>query len=279
MPIPGQLAKRDGRSSQLSSNDLIARLERATYKPRLSDDDLDRLRAHVEAAQVVLRDELSQVKRAQLKKLQAIIDYNDELRRATAGKAALAELKSGDRPPENGASEFSADAIVLLRKIDDFVERMTKKRAGTRGKPGTEKWRRAQRKMLDRLKRGRLPESLRRAAKAIEETYDTTRRAAFKSPSLVAHFGLQADKNAAGVAEGSFLEELAQQGDKRTRRHIEQMAPDQRAEAEAGLRQIPRENWPDLLRTMAFDPDAGSAGDVPLIEDTDQDSQADDCSE
>ena len=155
-------------------------------------------------------------------------------------------------------------------------EQEPEKRTNRRGKQGVEKWRRAQQKMLVRLKHGTLPKTLRDAAKAIDETYGTTRRAARKSAILAAHFGVQVDGDAAGTAGGSLLEELATQADKRTRERIEQMPERDRAEIEAQLREMPRDDWPKLVQVLATNPEAGGAGDVPLIEDADQDSRLDD---
>jgi len=83
--IPEQHSEKYGTSSQLSSTDLITSLEQCTYRPRLSDDQLDRLRAHVEAGKTVPTRQLSAVKREQLRKLQEILNYNDELRRTETG--------------------------------------------------------------------------------------------------------------------------------------------------------------------------------------------------
>ena len=142
-----------------------------------------------------------------------------------------------------------------------------------RGKAGTEKWRRATDKMMVRLAQGTLPKSLRDTRKAIDETYDTTRRAAHKSDALRIHFNLQAEAD--HDAGANVLDELASQADRRTQRAISQMTPTQRRNAEDALRSMPAASQLELLRTLAVDPDGGRTGDVSLIENADEDTRID----
>jgi len=143
-------------------------------------------------------------------------------------------------------------------------------RAHTRGKPGKEKWRVAQKSLFARLRAGTLPHSLRDAAKAIKHSYDTTRRAAHKSASLKSHFNLSEPGQQSDPGTPSLFEELLQEADARTRAMLEKLGPRERASTVAALSQIERAAWPDLLKTLAANPEAGSSGDVSIIENADQ---------
>jgi hypothetical protein len=224
--------------------------------PPNPDDEVAHPPAHQEAAVDPSELRRDGTEGDHQQKLQENQSYNDKLRRRQAQHL--------------GRISIQAD-VVNVTSPSVSVARQESSRTARRGKQGTE--------MLERLRQGKLPKSLRGAAKAIEETYDTTRRAAHNSPFLRSHFRLKADGKATDVGAGRLLEELANQADKRTRELIEQMSPRERSEAEAQLQQMPREQWPELLRTLARDPDAGSTGDVSLIEEADQDSRTDDSAE
>lgn len=142
-----------------------------------------------------------------------------------------------------------------------------------RARHGEEKWRQAQRVMLDRLLARTLPDSLRRTAKALVESYDTVRRAAMRSLLLAAHFEL--DYEAPRNSSGSILEELAQQAAPQMRTMIERLSREERRRTEAQLKKMSPTQRVELLRTLAKNPDAGRAGDVPLIEEGDSRAQDD----
>ena len=57
---------------------------------------------------------------------------------------------------------------------------------------------------------------------------------------------------------------------------IRRMSPQQRAKVEAELKDMPAADAPELVKTLAHDPDAGSTGDVAYIEEADQDDRDDD---
>ena len=133
--------------------------------------------------------------------------------------------------------------------------------------------------MLDLLQQGKLPVTLRQAAKLLESEgfrYNTVRTAAQKSPSLAGHFKLNATGNALTATGGAILDELAQQADQRTKRAIRSMSPQQRATVEASLKDMPAADALELVKTLAHNPDAGSTGDVAYIEEADQDDRDDD---
>ena len=151
--------------------------------------------------------------------------------------------------------------------------------SGQKSKPGNEKWRRAQIRMIERMKNGKLPSTLRDAAKYLKSEgfgYNTVRDAAHRSPTLRAHFDLKGQPT---LKSGSLLDELAKQSDSRTRQVIENMTPDQRVETEKELQKLAPDQALELVKTLGVNPDAGSTGDLYLIENTDQDSRTDDCSE
>lgn len=207
-----------------------------------------------------------------------------QLERAAAMKA----LRDGQAPGQanaahaaNGVTIQTESVNVQGRSVSVAAEQVAlnatlrAQDGAKRGKAGMEKWRRAQDKMMERLRQGTLPRSLRDTARTIEETYDTTRRAAFNSDALRTHFNLR-DETEARNPSGSLLDELAKQADRRTQLAIAQMTPTQRLAAEEALREMEPVRRVELLRTLAADPEAGSTGDVSLIENADQDSRADD---
>ena len=207
--------------------------------------------------------------------------------RSVAGARAR-RLREGDSP----VSELSYSVGDWPRRAQDYAVACnilselagegqagsvrSAERAGKRGKQRTEKWRRARSRMAERLRQETLPKSLRDAAKAIGSTYSTTRRAAHKSRLLRSHSGLHPDGNGVDAGGGSLLEEMTGQVDQRTRVFMEQMNARKREDTEAELQQMEPEQQVALLKVLAKDPDAGSTGDVSLIEDADQDSRLDD---
>lgn len=153
----------------------------------------------------------------------------------------------------------AAWVVDLALHIERDEKRADPPTRSKRPKVGDEKWRRAQEKMLGRLNKEILPKTLRDTAKAIEETYSTTRRAALKSPTLSAYFGLNSDAAESTPETGGLLDELAKQADHRTQRAIEDMTPGQRQEAESALRDMDPQQAPELVKTLASDPDSQKA--------------------
>ena len=72
---------------------------------------------------------------------------------------------------------------------------------------------------------------------------------------------------------------LAEQSDRRTKEVIRRMTPQQLEKTEAELRCMDPNEALDLLKTLMSDPEAGSTGDVPFIENADQPGRQDDWSE
>ena len=148
-----------------------------------------------------------------------------------------------------------------------------------RRKSGGEKWRKAQKRMLNLFQHDKLPQILRQAAKLLRSegfSYNTVRTAAHKSRTLRAHFKLGTATDEPNGTAISFLDELALQSDRRTQRAIRSMSPQQRAKVEAELKDMPAADVLALVKTLAHDPDAGSTGDVAYIEEADQDTRDDD---
>ena len=97
-----------------------------------------------------------------------------------------------------------------------------------RRKSGGEKWRKAQKRMLNLFQHDKLPQILRQAAKLLRSegfSYNTVRTAAHKSRTLRAHFKLGSATDDPNGAASSILDELAQQEDRRTRQAVRMMLP------------------------------------------------------
>ena len=190
--------------------------------------------------------------------------------------------------PEQDFKAFDYDRIELMetdlrtasaRLIDWMIRELVVTGAdekAKRGKPGTEKWRKTQKRMLAMLQQGELPNKLRRAVKLLESedssyNYSSVHAAAHKSPTLMAHFGLANEDGKEQGVSGNLLDELALQSDHRTRQAIERMTPDQRREAEAAMRDMDTQRALELVRALAKDPDAKSA--MPGMPSLDADEQ------
>jgi len=126
VPIPGQRAERYGRRPAVSPTDLIDRLSRCTYTPRLTDDELDRLRVHLEQPVSPSRLQADPEERERRCALREILKYNDELRRTSApvtvaGRAALAEaaLAGPERPREPSARVTVDEA---RQRAEDYIK-------------------------------------------------------------------------------------------------------------------------------------------------------------
>ena len=145
-----------------------------------------------------------------------------------------------------------------------------------RPKSGGEKWRKAQKRMLNLVPDGKLPGTLRHTAKLLGFSYSTVRAAARESPTLLAHFKLCTATDDPNGTTNSNLDELAQQSDGRTQQAIRRMSLQERAKADAHLKGMPVSDALELVKTLAHDPDAGRTADVSYIEEADQDERHND---
>jgi hypothetical protein len=140
----------------------------------------------------------------------------------------------------------------------------SKRRRSARGKEGTEKWRKARKRMLQLKRKERLPRSIRQTA-ALEDfrscSLDTVRRAALRSPILKLHYGLSGERHATSQADMSAFEEFLERADPRTRRMLEELSDEQRETVAAQLVLMPTEQVAQLIETIAQNPDAGRTGD------------------
>lgn len=146
-----------------------------------------------------------------------------------------------------------------------------------RPKKGDEKWRRAQKRLLDRLERNTLPKTIRDAAKAIEFKYGTTRRAVKKSATLGAYFGIASDTENSAGNPSSVLDELAQQADPETRKLVQEMAPERRKEAEAACQDMPPERRVEFFKALTSNPDTkGKLHGMTTLDSDEQDPTSED---
>lgn len=167
-----------------------------------------------------------------------------------------------------------------IKEYEDMLAaRLDSADKATRAKPGGEKGKKAQKRMLSLLPKGKLPQTLRQASKLLQSEgfcYDTVRKAAHKSRTLRAHFKLRTATDDPNGTSRSLLDELTQQTDRRTEQAIRSISPQQRAKVEAQLGEMPASNVLELVKTLAHDPDAGRTADVAYIEEADQDHRDDD---
>lgn len=132
---------------------------------------------------------------------------------------------------------------------------------------GQEKWRKAQRRMMELFQQDKLPKTVRQAAKLLKSenyTYNTVLTAAHNSVTLRSHFDLQDSDAKREGTSGNLLDELAEQSDKKTADYLEKLSPDQRYKAQEHLKGMSREEQLNLVGTLALNPDAGSTGDCYL---------------
>lgn len=167
-----------------------------------------------------------------------------------------------------------------IKEYEDMLAaRLDSADKATRAKPGGKKWKKAQKRMLSLLPKGKLPQTLRQATNLLQSegfSYNTVRTAAHQSRTLRAHFKLGTATDDPNGTTRSLLDELAQQTDRRTEQAIRRISPQQRAKTEAQLREMPAANALELVKTLAHDPDAGRTADVAYIEEADQDHRDDD---
>lgn len=136
-----------------------------------------------------------------------------------------------------------------------------KAKNGGRSKTGKEAWRRARSKLLDRLQTGTLPTTLRDAAKLIEETYTPTRDAAIKTPLLAAHFNLK-EAVPPAEADGDLLSTLSGT----MARQFSRLPQETREALEQKWNTGDKREVQEVVKTLTNNPDAGSTGDVPYID-------------
>lgn len=113
--IPGQTCVRYGTRSEVAPVDLITRLEQCSYPPRLADDELDQLRAHLEVAVTPSKLQVGSAERERRRKLKEILNHNDELR-------CTAE--------SNTASSFTVAALGKMTRLGNQTLNKYAKQAG-----------------------------------------------------------------------------------------------------------------------------------------------------
>ena len=127
--------------------------------------------------------------------------------------------------------------------------------------------------MLQLSRQEKLPTSLRQTAKLLGPvgfSYSTVRTAAMRSVELASHFKLKS------TSTNSILDELVEQADRRTKEFVRRLTPPQRTDLETQLREMPREDAADLLRTLTQDPDTQAALRGCASLDPDEQDPADD---
>jgi len=179
-----------------------------------------------------------------------------------SGGAGLPKLVRGERTkPDFGAIRWQPDV--------DGEEPVEDRNGSDRQRRQTEMlWQRAQREMLALLRARKLPKSIQEAARkrTPDFTFDTLRRAAWRSPLLRDYFGLE-ERNV-GNSRTSF-EELYEQADARLRAALERMTPQQRSDFERAAAQMTPERRVEVFQVLASDPDAVSRsfGTAPYRDD------------
>ena len=174
--------------------------------------------------------------------------------------------------------EYALDPVIGLQSLRDWCTESIRRSDPVKAPTAGLKWQKAQKRMQILCKQGKLPQTLRQAAKLLASEgfgYDTVRTAAHKSWALRAHFKLGTATDDPNGTTNSNLDDLAQQSDRRTQQAIRSMSPPERAKAEKQLKEMPTSNALELVKTMAHDPDAGRTADVAYIEEVDQDHRDD----
>ena len=145
-------------------------------------------------------------------------------------------------------------------------------RSGKRPAVGHEKWRKARTEMLGLLRKNKLPKSLRQTANLLSSkgfSYYSVQRAAQNSDLLRGHFPLKNVDNVPADNAGSLLDELSGT----LARQFGNLPEETKTAIEKEWREGDKQKALDCLEILAGNPDAGSTGDVPLIEEADQDSR------
>jgi hypothetical protein len=171
---------------------------------------------------------------------------------------AMVEMIEQWRRERDGIRELAREGYfpaVLRRKVRG--PNVRKRADARRGAVGSERWRRVQRLMLGRLRRRRLPATLRDAARLLRVSRPTVKRAALESDRLRAHFGLLP---AASVRGDKLLAELVAHADARQRARLARLPARERAETGALLAAMTPADRARLLDVLTRNPDAGRAG-------------------
>ena len=133
----------------------------------------------------------------------------------------------------------------------------------TRGKPGSEIWRKARRAMLNLLEQEKLPKTITQTQQLLLADgfkRSTVLTAAHKSPTLLTHFKIR-PKQSKVETSGAVLAELA---DRETKKLLNTLTPEQRNQFEADTRKQTPEQQLATLKVLAKNPDAGSVADGNL---------------
>ena len=186
--------------------------------------------------------------------------------------AAILQLQTnlldGTRP-----ESIEHEVGKILPCLEDEYDRSKRPvKSVKRGKTGDEKWRKAKTRMIDLRERGELPKTLNGAKRLLKIDGfggDTVRRAAHKSDQLKRHFGL--DQKRRNADTGCLLDELSGT----LARQFQKLPEESRGVIEDEWMRGDKQKALDLVKTLAANPDAGSTGDVSLIEEADQDSRTD----
>jgi hypothetical protein len=181
-----------------------------------------------------------------------------------------------DHPDIRWHVALTKPVTLALAKNVTGRDRDAQPKSAKRRKKGNEKWRQAMQRMLDLRGKGKLPSTLRQAAKLLKSEsfgYNTVRHAARQSTVLRSHFNPRNGTESPQSSGSAILTELAQQADVNTKEFIETLTPESRRDVEERLAGMPLDCAAELIETLAINPDAGRTGDVHLRENADQDSR------